>query len=342
MIGASGHNREAKGIDQPLALLKPGDVMELDAARLRILVEVAHAGSIAEAARRLSFTPSALSQQLAKLEKELDARLLERRATGVLPTAIGAVLVGHGERVLGELREARAAVRAAQGNQPQRLALGSFATAGKVLVPAALAALRRRYPLAELSLLDLEPPDGYGRVTSGDLDLLITHRYPGAPPVPHRGLVREPLSTDPLWLALPAGHRLGDAPDVELARLAGESWISGAPGVPSRTCLRTLAELLGIQPHVAYETADYHVTLALVGAGLGVALVPASIFGEVDWGQVSVHRPRDVDPAREIAIVHRRRPPALVVELVELLRHSAEDVSRRTPGRGTTPTPPER
>ena len=84
--------------------------MELDAARLRILVEVAHAGSIAEAARRLSFTPSALSQQLAKLEKELDARLLERRATGVLPTAIGAVLVGHGERVLGELREARAAV----------------------------------------------------------------------------------------------------------------------------------------------------------------------------------------------------------------------------------------
>ncbi|WP_028937545.1 LysR family transcriptional regulator [Pseudonocardia spinosispora] len=302
--------------------------MELDAARLRVLVEVAHAGSIAEAARRLSFTPSALSQQIAKLEKELDTRLLERRATGVRPTPVGAILVEHGERVLGELRAADAAVRAAREDLPQRLALGAFATAGKVLVPAALAALEQRYPRAELSLLDLEPPDGYGLVTSGDLDALITHRYPGVAPVPHPGLDRSLLLGDPLRVALPAGHRLRDAGEIDLARLQTDSWISGAVGVASRTALRTLTRALSIEPRVAYETADYHVTLALVGAGLGVALVPASMLGDVDLRRVSIHRLRGRTPVREVSIVHRRRPPALVQELVSLLRASADDVSR--------------
>lgn len=111
---------------------------ELDVNRLRVLMEVAHAASIAEAARNLSFTPSALSQQISKLETELGTRLLERRPTGVTLTPVGAVLVDHAERVIGELRQARAAVDAAMGAQPQRLALGSFATAAQVLVPAAL------------------------------------------------------------------------------------------------------------------------------------------------------------------------------------------------------------
>jgi DNA-binding transcriptional LysR family regulator len=301
--------------------------MELDAGRLRILVEVVHAGSIAEAARRLAFTPSALSQQLAKLEQELGTRLLERRATGVQPTPVGAILVEHGERVLGELREAYVAVREAQGEQPERLALGTFATAGKTLVPAALAALKRRYPRAELSLLDVEPPGGYGLVTSGDLDVLITHRYPGVPATPHPGLDRRPLLDDPLRLALPLGHRLGGSPEIGLHRLAAESWISGALGVPNRTCLHTLFRADGLEPpQVAYETADYHVTLALVGAGLGVALVPASMLSDSD--EVSSHRLRGATPAREICIVHRRRPPALAGELITLLRASAEQVSR--------------
>lgn len=302
--------------------------MELDAARLRVLVEVVHAGSIAEAARRLSFTPSALSQQIAKLEKELDARLLERRATGVRPTPVGAILVEHGERVLGELRAADAAVRAAKDNLPQRLALGAFATAGKVLVPAALAALERRHPRAELSLLDLEPPDGYGQVTSGDLDVLITHRYPGVPPVPRPGLYRSLLLGDPLRVALPADHRLSGAAEIDLAQLRTDSWISGAAGVASRVGLTTLTQEHAMEPRVAYETADYHVTLALVGAGLGVALVPASMLGDVDRSRVSIHRLRGRTPVREVSIVHRRHPPALVRELVSLLLASADDVSR--------------
>ncbi|QIJ66272.1 LysR family transcriptional regulator [Streptomyces sp. JB150] len=310
---------------------------ELDVNRLRVLMEVAHSASIAEAARRLSFTPSALSQQIAKLEAELGARLLERRPTGVTLTPVGAVLVEHAERVVGELRQARAAVDAAIGAQPQRLALGSFATAAQVLVPAALAALQDRYPGAELSLVDLEPPEGYGLVTSGDLDVLITHRYPGVAPTPHPGLERQPLLDDPLRLVLPAGHRLagsGTRGGVGVGRLADETWISGAPGIPNRVCLESLAGRAGFEPRVAYESADYHVILALVGAGLGSALVPESMLTGADRPRVRVHRLRGPGPAREISVVHRRRPTALVRELIAFLHAAADALGGKTPADG--------
>ncbi|WUT01605.1 LysR substrate-binding domain-containing protein (plasmid) [Streptomyces sp. NBC_00708] len=309
---------------------------ELDVNRLRVLMEVAHAASIAEAARKLSFTPSALSQQISKLETELGARLLERRPTGVTLTPVGAVLVDHAERVIGELRQARAAVEAAMEAQPQRLALGCFATAAQVLVPTALAALQHRYPRAELSLVDIEPPEGYGLVTSGDLDMLITHRYPGVAPTPHPGLDRQRLLDDPLDLVLPAGHRLaGGSADrgIGLGRLGDETWISGAPGVPNRVCLETLARRAGVEPRVAYESADYHVILALVGAGLGIALVPGSLLAGADRSRVSVHPLRGPAPAREISIVQRRRPTALALELTAFL-HTAAAGLTRGPRRG--------
>ncbi|MFI6515690.1 LysR substrate-binding domain-containing protein [Spirillospora sp. NPDC050679] len=303
---------------------------ELDVNRLRVLMEVAHSASIAEAARKLSFTPSALSQQLSKLEAELGVRLLERRPTGVTLTPVGAVLAEHAERVIGELRQARAAVETAVGAQPLRLALGSFATAAQVLVPTALAALQRRHPRAELSLVDIEPPDGYGLVTSGDLDVLITHRYPGMASTPHPGLDRRPLLDDPLRLTLPADHRLArDAPggDIGLDRLGNETWISGAPGIPNRICLETLARRAGIEPHVTYESADYHVILALVGAGLGAALVPGSMIAGADRSRISIHGLRGLAPAREVCIVHRRRPTELVRELTAFLHTAAEALS---------------
>ncbi|WP_159850796.1 LysR family transcriptional regulator [Nocardia sp. CY41] len=309
-------------------------VRELDANRLRVLMEVAHAKSIAEAARKLAFTPSALSQQIAKLETELGARLLERHPHGVTPTPVGAVLVDHAERVIGELRQARAALDATLGTQPQRLALGSFPTAAQLLVPTALAALQSRHPRAELSLVAMEPPDGYGLVTSGDLDVLITHRYPGVAPTPHPGLDRQSLLDDPLRLVVPAGHRLtqGAAPHgINLTRLENETWISGAPGIPNRTCLETLARRADIEPHVVYESADYHVIMALVGAGLGIALVPASILAGADRSHVSVHHLQGPAPAREISIVHGRRPTGLVRELAAFLHTAASTAGQNGP-----------
>jgi len=301
--------------------------MALDVGRLRVLVEVAHAGSIAAAARRMGFSPSALSQQLAKLERQVGARLLERGAGGVTPTATGQVLVEHGERVLGELREAERAVATAgtAGAATVTIALGTFATGGTLLVPAALAALRRDHPQVRLALRDVEPPDGYGLVASGDLDVLITHRYPGMPSTPVRGLVRRNLLLDPLRVVVPTAwadevtHPLDDA-----------SWVCGPPGSPSRVCLEHLARAAGTaSPRVDLETADYALTLALVRDGLGVALVPASVLAGSPVDGVAVRDVAGTPPVREICAVHRRRPPPPAQRLIDLVQQAAVRLAAR-------------
>jgi len=295
--------------------------MGLDIERLRVLVEVAHCGSIAAAAKRMGFTASALSQQLAKLEREVGDRLVNRGPTGVRPTPTGEVLVRHGERVLGAVRDAEEAVRAARRIPRERLSLGTFASAGKALVPAALATFRRAHPQVRLSLLDIEPPDGYGLVTSGDLDLLVTHRYPGGPFPLATGLHRTHLTTDPLRIVLPAGHRHAGTGQVTLAELADDEWISGGPGVHNRIALDGAALRAGVELRVAYETRDYALTLALVNAGIGVAVVPDTTLRATDSGN---HVVRDLaEPiAREIFLVHRPRPRPPVSDMVALLRRA--------------------
>jgi DNA-binding transcriptional LysR family regulator len=296
----------------------------IDVARLRVLVEVAHAGSIAAAARRMSLTASALSQQLGKLERDVGRPLLDRGARGVRLTEAGAALVAHGEVVLGELRSAEETVRALVGERPRRLAIGTFTTAGVSLVPRVLAAFREAHPDVRLSLQDLEPPRGYGLVTSRELDLLITHRYPGVALPPATGLRRQRLLVDPLLLVLTEGHRLARDTDVNLADLADEDWICGAPGVPNRVALEHLADAAGFVPHVAYETQDYQVTIALLAVGLGIALVPAGVLRQADVRPSQTHHLLGSRPAREVYVVHRVKPLPLVAEVVTLLRRSAE------------------
>ncbi|QBI54459.1 LysR family transcriptional regulator [Streptomonospora litoralis] len=294
----------------------------LDADRIRVLVEVAHAGSITAAAERMSFTAPALSQQLAKLERELGCPLVERSRTGVRLTRAGRVLLAYGERVVGELRDAESAVRAAAGEAPARLSLGAFASAGKLLVPGALAAFGQAHPQVRLSLSDVEPPDGYGLVTSGELDLLITHRYPGVQPPAATGLHRERILVDPLLLVLPEGHTAaGTAP--RLADLTDQEWICGAPGISNRIALEAAAAAEGVRVSVAYETRDYEVMLALIRAGVGIGLVPRMILDAAPGSGWVAEPPGGAALEREISIVHRRRPPAPVPAMVDMLRRSA-------------------
>jgi DNA-binding transcriptional LysR family regulator len=288
----------------------------LDAHRLAVLAEVAHAGSIAAAAQRLSFTPSAVSQQLAKLERDVGARLLDRHARGVTLTPVGEALLVHAEAIVGELRTAERTVRALLDEE---LTVGTFASAGMTLVPAALAGFRRDHPGVALRLLDLEPPDGYGLVSSRELDLLITHRYPGAPLPDPRGLQRSLLRSERFRLILPEGHAKARTRRLTLRALAAEDWISGGPGVPNRACLEQLADAAGVRLRVAYETRDYQVIVALVEAGLGVAFVPESVLERVGAARVEVRDAVDARPVREIFLVHHRRPGRLVTEMVALL-----------------------
>lgn len=297
--------------------------MGLDANRLRVLVEIAHAGSISSAAERMAFTPPALSQQLTKLEREVGCVLVERVRGGVRLTPAGQVALEHGQRVLGELREAEVAVRAAAGEHTTRLSLGAFASAGKILVPGALAAFRLAHPQVRLALQDLEPPAGYGLVTAGDVDLLLTHRYPGTSLPAAPALHRERLLVDPLLLVLPQTHAVADADSLTLAELCGEEWICGSAGVYNRIALDQAAAEAGVELTVAYETRDYEVTLALIRSGIGVSLIPESVLRtapQQGWVSCALQG----EPLhREIYAVHRRRPRAPVLEMVTLLHRTA-------------------
>jgi DNA-binding transcriptional LysR family regulator len=187
------------------------------------------------------------------------------------------------------------------------------------LVPAALAGFRRDHPAVALRLLDLEPPDGYGLVHSRDLDLLITHRYPGAPLPDPRGLTRTLLRSERFRLILPEGHPKARVRRLTLGALAGEDWISGSPGVPNRVCLEQLADAAGVTLGVAYETRDYQVILALVEAGLGIAFVPESVLARIGPARIEVRDAADARPARDVFLVHHRQPGKLVTEMVERL-----------------------
>ena len=305
----------------------------LDAGRLAVLVEIAHAGSIAGAAQRLSFTPSAVSQQLGKLERDLGCQLVQRHPRGVRLTPVGRMLVTHAETVVGELRTAEQSVRAMLGEAPAPLALGTFASAGQSLVPEALAGFRRHHPSVALRLLDLEPPDGYGLVSSAELDLLITHCYPGVPLPDPRGLQRRLLTSDPLRLVLPASHPKARGGRLTLDRLSADEWISGSSGVPNRVCLEQLARSAGTGLHVAFETKDYQVTLALIEAGLGIALVPATVLRHVSSPRLAVRDLHGSRPARDIYVVHHNRPSALVAEMIAELRDAADVIRSGAAGR---------
>jgi DNA-binding transcriptional LysR family regulator len=210
-------------------------------------------------------------------------------------------------------------VRATLGSEPARLAVGTFSSAGQFLVPKALARFRRHHPDVALMLLDLEPPDGYGLVRSGDLDLLITHCYTGVFLPDPRGLTRQLLIHDPLCLVLPASHPQADVPQLGIAAFAEQEWISGATGVPNRVCLELTARNCGFEPHVAYETRDYQVTLALIEAGLGVSLIPASVLGNVGHRDLVIRRPSGFTPARDIYLMHRKRPTARVTDMIAVI-----------------------
>lgn len=299
----------------------------LDVNRLAVLVQIAYHGSITAAAARLSITPAAVSQQLAKLEREVGCPLVDRHPRGVRLTAVGAALAAHAETIVGQVRAAEQHVQVLLDRQPTHLAVGTFASAGQTLVPSALAQFRREYPDVALALRDLEPPDGYGLVTSRELDLLITHHYPGGTLPEARGLHRFLLLTDPLHLVLPAGHPVAARQRITLRHLADHEWISGGQGIPNRTCLDHLARQAKVSVHVAYETADYQVTLALVAAGLGVSFMPSSLLKGHDDSRITIRELAGEPVGRGIYLVRHKQPNPLTLAMTGFLTRSAAAAS---------------
>src|SRR5918997_5759789 len=150
----------------------------LDVRRMRVLREVAARGSFSAAAEALAYTQSAVSQQIAALEREAGTVLVERMSRGVKLTDAGRALVGHAEAILARLADAEAELDAIAGLRGGRLRLTTFATAGATVVPRAIAEFRGRFPGVELSLEPEEPQDGLARLRTGEADIALTITAP--------------------------------------------------------------------------------------------------------------------------------------------------------------------
>jgi DNA-binding transcriptional LysR family regulator len=246
----------------------------LDVRRLHVLREVARHQSLSAAAASLSYSPSAVSQQIAALEREVGVGLVERGARGAVLTDAGRTLVRHADEILGHIATAQEELQAMVGLKTGRLRLGAFSTAGAVLVPRAVRAFRDRHRDVDVSLVELDPEEAVAQLRAREIDLALVYEFPVVPGPPLVGLDYVPLLHDPLYIALPNGHRLAARRRVRLADLADEPWIQGVYRGSTVAVLPAACRAAGFEPKIVFRSDDHMAVQGFVAAGLGVSVVP--------------------------------------------------------------------
>ena len=247
----------------------------LDLKRLRVLAEVARQGSFSAAAETLYLSQSAVSQQVATLEKEVGTPLLERTRSGPKLNDAGRVLVCHAEAALARLEEAEHELKAIAGLEGGELRIASFPSASATLLTEALAEFGSRHPSVRLSVTEAEPERSLPKVRAAEVDLAIVFDYPMLPAQPdERDIERVLLLTESMYLALPNGHPLAKADTVRLADLADEAWLCGVCPSSCGDAVKQACRNAGFDPGIGFESDEYQVLQAYVAAGLGFTLLP--------------------------------------------------------------------
>ncbi|MFG3642589.1 LysR family transcriptional regulator [Micromonospora sp. NPDC047762] len=295
-----------------------------DLGRLRALHAVAAFGSISGAASALGYTPSAVSQQIAKLEREAGAPLLDRAGRRVALTPAGQILAQTAGEVLVALERAETRLKLQHGTPTGRLTLAAFPTACRGLLPDVLVQLTRRHPGLDLRVSEVDPLRGVDLVAEGEVDVAVVHDWHNTPLVLPDGLRCTPLGDDVADVLLPAGHPLAGRDEVSADDLVTERWISQRPGSMCHAwLLRTFAER-GRQPDIACQVDEYQSQVSLVAAGLGVALLPRLGRGRLPSEVVAL--PLRPTSSRQIMAVWRASTsdrPAITAALDALHEASA-------------------
>ncbi|MFI8521920.1 LysR family transcriptional regulator [Streptomyces sp. NPDC085481] len=268
----------------------------LDVRRMQILRAVVTTGSVTAAAAHLGYTPSAISQQVAALEREAGVALLERAGRGVRPTAAGRLLSEHTAIIGKAIAEAETALADLRDGRTGSLSVRYFTSVGPTLVAPALARLRREHPGVRIDLRLIDPEDPLPEVERGDADVAIVVRPRDRR---HQGVRLLPLLDDPYLAALPSGHPLAGRRVLDLADLAGEPWIGSEPPGPCLDVVLDACAAAGFSPGFAARSEDYATALGFVAAGLGVALVPRLGLGARRPGVV-LRRLRRPEPVRAV------------------------------------------
>jgi DNA-binding transcriptional LysR family regulator len=307
----------------------------LDVRRLRVLREFAARGTIAATADALGYTPPAVSQQLAALEREAGVELLERNGRTRRLTPAGRELAARTESVLRELEAAEAALARTTTSVAGVLRAASFPSAHRALFPPVLARLAREHPDLEVHTRELEPEDSIPALKLGELDLVLAQEYAFAPNPPDPALERTDLLDDPLRVALPQDHPLAENDTVDMKALDAEPWIAGRSGSFCHLVVIHSTRAAGYEPRLAHITNDFDVSYALVQAGAGVGLVP-ELAGPPPPGVV-VRPIKGAPPSRRIYAAVRAGSgarPAVAAMLAALTARGS-----RAPSRASSPGP---
>lgn len=302
-----------------------------DLTRLRVLHAVAGHGSLAAAAQALHLTPSAVSQQMAKLEREAGCVLAERQGRRLRLTDEGRALAAHAHRILAAVEEASADLDERRGRVLGTVTIGAFPTAARGLLPAVLRTCATDHPDLRLQLREVEPYQAMGLLTAGDLDLAVSQDWATIPVAVPERLDSAGLGHDVADIALPADHPLADRDSIAMPELAADTWIASTRGTICHDWLTNTFRRDGHEPRIAHQVAEFPTQLALVAAGLGVAVIPRMAADSVPPGVRLV----PVEPAlsRRVFAVWReetaRRPAIRAV--VAALKTTFDEVTAPRP-----------
>jgi len=271
----------------------------LDLRRLRLLRELARRGTITAVAAALSYSPSAVSQQLTALEKETGVRLLEPAGRRVRLTAQADLLVAHAEVLLEAMERAEAALAQSLNETAGTLRVAAFQTAVLTLLPHALTQLGQQHPTLRIEATELEPEAALPALIAGEFDIVLGEEYPGHPLPRHRETERHDLLTDELRLVTPAGWS-----ERSLPELASRPFVMEPVGTTAREWAMAACRHAGFEPDGRYTSTDLQIHLRLVEHGLAAALLP-DLSGARDRHDAVTH-PLPGRPRRQIFATVRR------------------------------------
>ena len=303
----------------------------LDVKRLTILREVANQGSFSAAGEALFLSQSAVSQQVATLEREVGMQLLDRTREGPKLTDAGRALVGHAEAAIARLEEAERELAAIAGLEGGELRLASFPTASATILTEAVSIFHHRHPAVRLSVADAEPEESLPGLRAAELDVALTFDYPSIPKLEERDLEQTLVLSESMHLALPKNHPLADREVVPLSEFCETEWLCGSAPSTCGEVVLSACRNAGFEPRVGFESDDYNVMQGFIAAGLGVTLLPdlalANLRADV------IVRPTDPPaPERRVWAVSRpegSRSPA-TEEMVAILAEVGAAYEKRT------------
>ncbi|HEY6743414.1 MAG TPA: LysR family transcriptional regulator [Lapillicoccus sp.] len=277
----------------------------IDLVALQSLRAVQSHGSVVAAAEVLGFTPSAVSQQIKKLERQTGAAVLERYGRGVLLTDHGERLAGHGADLLDRMEQIESDLSSAGSVVAGRLRVAAFSTAVRGLVAPMLSSVAADGHDLAMSLVELDPPQGMEAVASGQADTALVHQW-GDTPLAHPDHIEvTPIGVDVADILVPVGHRLAERLSVTPADLVGEVFASAPVGSVCHEWLTRMFSGVGGPPRVSFWAAEWSSHIALVSHGAAVSLIPR-LGREPLPASVRVLPVRDPVPTREVSLAWRR------------------------------------